>query len=310
MYASKADAIPELTGGKKSQTGIEGASAAPAATTGKEYVFSHAFTKVRSAQGLCELFGRRYRAAARYFLQCHFSEEPDAFLDSVSASNIAHYGALCALATYERAELQRMVLANAHFRQFLELEPALRDVLNNFYASRYGQCLRGLDELRPNLQLDIYLSAHVGPLYAAIRQRALCQFFSPFASVRLERMATAFHTSVEKIEDECMQLILDGQLAARIDSYKKVLHARSTDVRAAAVERVLAVGAEVERRTHALLLRAALLKNGITVSAPPGTGGATTAGVPRGPFDRPPRGDRHFAQQQFYPSFDEQGLNE
>lgn len=39
----------------------------------------------------------------------------------------------------------------------------------------------------------------------------------------MERMAEAFNTSVTALEDELMQLILDGQIQARIDSHSKVL---------------------------------------------------------------------------------------
>ena len=36
------------------------------------------------------------------------------------------------------------------------------------------------------------------------------------------KMAVAFNTTVLKLEDELMQLILDGQINARIDSHSKV----------------------------------------------------------------------------------------
>lgn len=36
-------------------------------------------------------------------------------------------------------------------------------------------------------------------------------------------MAAAFNTSVRELEDELMQLILDGQIQARIDSHNKVI---------------------------------------------------------------------------------------
>ena len=48
------------------------------------------------------------------------------------------------------------------------------------------------------------------------------QYFSPFSSVDLHRMAAAFNTSVSSLEDELTQLILDGQISARIDSHAKV----------------------------------------------------------------------------------------
>lgn len=41
-------------------------------------------------------------------------------------------------------------------------------------------------------------------------------------SADMRRMAEAFNTSVAALEDELMQLILDGQIQARIDSHNKV----------------------------------------------------------------------------------------
>lgn len=61
------------------------------------------------------------------------------------------------------------------FKQYLELEPQLRDVILNFHHSRYTACLRILDEMRPNLMLDMYLVPHMDQLYTMIRNKALIQ---------------------------------------------------------------------------------------------------------------------------------------
>lgn len=47
-------------------------------------------------------------------------------------------------------------------------------------------------------------------------------------SADMRRMAEAFNTSVSALEDELMQLILDGQIQARIDSHNKVCVILST----------------------------------------------------------------------------------
>ena len=54
----------------------------------------------------------------------------------------------------------------------------------------------------------------------------LPQYFSPYVSVDLHRMASAFNTSVSALEDELTHLILDGQISARIDSHAKVVKGR------------------------------------------------------------------------------------
>lgn len=48
------------------------------------------------------------------------------------------------------------------------------------------------------------------------------QYFSPYVSADMNKMAAAFNTDVTALENELMQLILDGQINARIDSHNKV----------------------------------------------------------------------------------------
>jgi len=47
------------------------------------------------------------------------------------------------------------------------------------------------------------------------------QYFSPYLSADMRKMAEAFNTTVSALEEELMQLILDGKISARIDSHNK-----------------------------------------------------------------------------------------
>lgn len=48
------------------------------------------------------------------------------------------------------------------------------------------------------------------------------QYFSPYVSADMNKMAQAFNTTVAALEDELTQLILEGLINARIDSHSKV----------------------------------------------------------------------------------------
>lgn len=61
------------------------------------------------------------------------------------------------------------------FKQFLELEPLLRDVVVQFHQSNYASCLKTLDALHDTFMVDIYLANHVASLYELIRNKALIQ---------------------------------------------------------------------------------------------------------------------------------------
>ena len=63
---------------------------------------------------------------------------------------------------------------------------------------------------------------HVYPNIPSFKLLLNFQYFSPYLSADLNKMASAFNTSVSALEDELMQLILDGQINARIDSHNKV----------------------------------------------------------------------------------------
>ncbi|KIY96361.1 COP9 signalosome complex subunit 1, partial [Monoraphidium neglectum] len=188
--------------------------------------------KLKAAAGLSLLDQRKYRQAARAFVEVS-PELAYTYNEVLSPADVALYGGLCALATFDRSDLQSKVIGSIGFREFLELHPQVRDLISDFYNSRYASCLAHLAALRPALALDVHLHDHAQALYASIRHRALVQYTAPYSSVSLAAMAQAFGTDTGALEKELATLIMDGQVHARIDSQAKVLYARHADVRSA-----------------------------------------------------------------------------
>ena len=224
-------------------------------------------TKLKCAAGLAELALKKYKSAAKHFLQAQFDHFE--YKELISAHDVAVYGGLCALATVDRQELRTKVLSNSSFKLFLELEPQIRDVLHKFYESQYASCLKILDDIKDNFRLDLYLASHVNTLYSKIRNRALIQYFSPYVSADMGKMAESFNTTVPALEDELTQLILDDQIQARIDSHNKILFAREVDQRSTTFEKAIKMGKEYDKRAKALIIRAAVVSNQIYVKSPP-----------------------------------------
>lgn len=215
--------------------------------------------KLRVDAGLAHLESKKYKLAARKFVDTSF-ELGNTYTEVIAPQDVATYGGLCALASFDRAELKSKVIDNINFRNFLELVPEVRELIHDFYASRYASCLGYLQKLKTNLLLDIHLYDHVETLYEQIRHKALIQYTNPFISVDLNRMAGAFKTSVAGLEKELAALIMENQIQARIDSHNKILYARHADQRNATFQRVLQTGADFERDTRAMLLRANLMR--------------------------------------------------
>ncbi|CAB4013176.1 COP9 signalosome complex subunit 1 [Paramuricea clavata] len=236
-------------------------------------------TKLKCAAGLAELALKKYKSAAKHFLLAQFDHFE--YKELISAHDVAVYGGLCALATFDRQELRTKVLSNSSFKLFLELDPQIRDVLHKFYESQYASCLKILDDIKDNFRLDLYLSSHVNTLYSKIRNRALIQYFSPYVSADMGKMAQSFNTTVPALEDELTQLILDDQIQARIDSHNKILFAREVDQRSTTFEKAIKMGKEYDKRAKALIIRAAVISNQIYVKSPPRDTNAVDSGSSR-----------------------------
>jgi len=229
-------------------------------------------SQLRIAAGLAHLESKKYKLAARKFLEVTL--ENCAYPEIASMQDVALYGGLCALASFDRAELRKLI-DSASFRGFLELFPQVREAVNDFFHSRYASCLSYLDKLKPDLLLDLHLHDHVEELYTDVRSKALIQYFSPFVTVNMRLMATAFNVEVDALEKELAQLIMKGQIPARIDSQAKVLHARNTDQRTATFNAAIKMGDDYIRDTKALLLRINLLRADFIVK---GSGDVTGLG--------------------------------
>ncbi|KAI4328736.1 hypothetical protein L6164_021069 [Bauhinia variegata] len=215
--------------------------------------------KLRCAAGLANLEAKKYKLAARKFLETG-PELGSHYNEVIAAQDVATYGGLCALATFDRSELKNKVIDNVNFRNFLELVPEVRELINDFYSSHYASCLEYLGNLKANLLLDVHLHDHVETLYDQIRHKALIQYTHPFVSVDLNMMAKAFKTTVVGLEKELEALITDNQIQARIDSHNKILYARHADQRNATFQRVLETGRDFDRDVRSMLLRSNLIK--------------------------------------------------
>jgi len=248
-YVNKAIATPEFTAGSSK--------------VGTDQHQLCLITRLKCAGGLADLMTRKYSAAAKQFLSA--SLDHCDCPDLMSPNNVAIYGGLCALATFDRAELFKQVISSTQFKLFLELEPQLREVIQCFYESRYGQCLKLLEEMKDNLLLDMYLAPHINTLFSMIRNRGLVQYFSPYSSADLVTMAQSFNTSLTDLENELMKLILDGSIQARIDSHNKVLLAQDVDQRSQIFSKAVDMCDMYQRRAKMLLLRSAILKANISV---------------------------------------------
>jgi COP9 signalosome complex subunit 1 len=194
---------------------------------------------INATTGLAHLNLGHYKDAAELFLAVnptYMALEPLASIEFqkevISPNDIAIYGGLCALATYDSAELKKHVLENQPFRQFLELESHLRRAISMFCGSKFSACLAVLDSYAADYKLDLYLQSHFAKLYQRIRTKSLVQWLSAFSCVTFQEIQKAFpapdQTSLGSKKQpysllaELEDLIKSGSLNARIDMADEV----------------------------------------------------------------------------------------
>lgn len=231
---------------------------------------ANAMGQLKCCSALAQLALRSYKEAARLFLLVPF--EHSNFPEIITSRDIAVYGGLCALASFDRQDLKRRVMENMDFKNFLELVPEVRELIKAFYYSRYAVILKNMEKIKGDLLLDLHLHPHVTALFCNIREKSLVQYFSPFLSVDMNKMAEAFSTDVKSLETELASLIMRKRIPARIDSDKKILYARQVDQRVSTFSATLDMGLQFEVQSKALLLRAAILQAGLTVASTRGGG--------------------------------------
>jgi COP9 signalosome complex subunit 1 len=139
-YAQKAEQTPDAAGAGAG--GAAGGSGGAAAAAGPSDPLTVA--KLKAASGLALLEQKKYKLCARRFTEVP-PELGAEYSDVLSAQDVALYGGLTALASFDRAELKSRVVDNIGFRNYLELLPELRELIADFHASRYSTCLAALD---------------------------------------------------------------------------------------------------------------------------------------------------------------------
>ncbi|CCA73886.1 related to COP9 signalosome complex subunit 1 [Serendipita indica DSM 11827] len=223
--------------------------------------------KLNLAMALSLLGQSNYDAAAWAFMK--IGKNLDGWEHKVaSPSDIAIFGTLCALATFERRQLKTVLLESETFSYYLEQESYVRDLIEAYLASKFRNVLAILERQSARHSLDNQLGPHIKNLTRLIKNRALVLYFGPFASIRLESLAAAFGLSTEETEKNVVALIQDGSIKGRVDSHNKILKAKDLDHRTELFIRATKTGQEIASLNRKLLYRLRLQEADIIVKPP------------------------------------------
>eukprot|EP00512_Aurantiochytrium_limacinum_P008077 CAMPEP_0171537026 /NCGR_PEP_ID=MMETSP0959-20130129/18229_1 /TAXON_ID=87120 /ORGANISM="Aurantiochytrium limacinum, Strain ATCCMYA-1381" /LENGTH=508 /DNA_ID=CAMNT_0012083533 /DNA_START=122 /DNA_END=1649 /DNA_ORIENTATION=+ len=228
-----------------------------------------ALSQLHAASALTSMHERKYESAADSFLSVGVAFG-DSFNDVITCEEVALYGGLCALASFDRNHLRSKVLSNVNFRSMLESAPSVRDMLNEFVNSQYSELSQRLTNMRLRANADLYLGPCFEELVMRIHRRCLKQYILPFSSASLDLMANVFNAPRDEIERSVSQLIVDKEIEATIDREAGFLDIERQDARQQAFRDTLAIGKTFALNLQASILRSNLQQNGLvyTVESP------------------------------------------
>ncbi|QRW13311.1 26S proteasome non-ATPase regulatory subunit 6 [Ceratobasidium sp. AG-Ba] len=249
---------------KDTATGA-GSGAAGAGKNDAEY--EKARCRLQLASGIAQLGQGNFQRAAWTFLK--LEKKMDDWLGTlVAPSDIAIYGTLTALATLTRSQIKASVVESDTFGYFIEHEPYIREIIDAYTTNNFKVVLDLLERHWPRHALDIVLSPHISALTSLIRDRALILYTTPFASIRLQRLADAFGLPLSEAEAHIVRLVKEGQVKGRVDAHEKVLFATVVDARADLFQKALKAGTDSEAMARKLILRMKLIQNDLVVKLP------------------------------------------
>jgi len=115
--------------------------------------------------------------------------------------------------------------------------------------------------------LNPFLSPHTTDLLLLIRTRGIVQYLSPFSSVRIPAMATAFGTDEDEMLAEVCRLAERGDIPVKVDLVDRVLKIKEKDPRADAFHAALENGTAMTNLAIGNVFRMRLKEAGVTVDA-------------------------------------------
>jgi len=161
---------------------------------------------IKVGNGLYNLELKKYKTVAKKMIETP-SQFEDKLAEIFSSQDVGTYGALFALVEYDREELKNKCLDDSSFKNFLELVPTVKDLVNYYYDSKYEKMLECLSLLKNELKYDYILSPHLDFILKEIRNKALVQYVTPYTQIDLKEMAKIFNSEVSEIEEEIARLI-------------------------------------------------------------------------------------------------------
>ena len=185
--------------------------------------------------------------------------------DTMAPEDITLYAVICSIASLDRANIKRNLLENPQFKNCLDLTPWCMILLNYYINGEYALLFSFLNDLKPQLMLDIHLSGEINKLFSSIKEKSISQYLAPYSTVNLNKMSEIMQLDASSLEDLIAVMITDKKLSYVIDSESKILYRQNNNLRKESFSKILNSSRSHVRDLKTILLKISLLKHNFSV---------------------------------------------
>eukprot|EP01025_Chloroclados_australasicus_P046418 TRINITY_DN5121_c0_g1_i7.p1 TRINITY_DN5121_c0_g1~~TRINITY_DN5121_c0_g1_i7.p1 ORF type:complete len:201 (-),score=16.41 TRINITY_DN5121_c0_g1_i7:73-675(-) len=167
-----------------------------------------------------------------------FKQGSELLLDSVatfatyeimSYQECVWYAVVASIISQSRVDLKKKVVDSPEILSLIHSMPLLQTYLNSYYDCKYKEFFKAFLSIYQELEKDVFLNPHRQHYTREVRVCAYSQFLEAYKSVTLQSMAINFGVSVEFLDEELSDFIVDDRLNAKIDKVAGVVETKRSE---------------------------------------------------------------------------------
>nr|AGE96482.1 hypothetical protein ECU10_0190 [Encephalitozoon cuniculi] len=192
-------------------------------------------------KGMFKMMRRKFKEAGILFSEILPSFESS---EVISYSRTVRYMIFCGLLRFERREIETRILKCSDV--IGSSEKLGVQLATSLFECNYGDFMNDLYLFCKSLQDDVFVGRFVDLFCREMRLRVYGQVLESYRLMLLENMAQTFRVSVEYVERDLGEFIVEGRLWSKIDRISGVVEVTSREEQD--VSSVVGYGCDVVRR--------------------------------------------------------------
>lgn len=199
----------------------------------------------------------------------HLWENPICSIEELSSisseKDLAFYSIMSGLMHFSRKKFKDDYYSKPYFRILLENFPDMFDLGSTYINFDFDKYFKLLNAFGREFRHDFYFSNQIAGVMQKCKKKVMVTYIIPYKTVDLNEMAESFGMSLEDTERAVAELIVGGEIKARIDSYNKILYTKIDNVKLESFKKAVKVGSDFLKGMESMMLKHYLKKKNVDI---------------------------------------------